>query len=365
MSENSISRATLSKIASLVRPALATQTFIPAYNHIAFTGRRAMAHNDIAAIDVKADLPIRGCLPGELLIKTLASFNGDSVMLQESAKDQSVLVVSGRSKIKLPTMPLNDFPFEMPEFNKAAEIELSKEMVSGIERCLVSAGSDPNHPSSMGVTLDHEDGYATLFATDNFTISLYQTDTKVELPGDAPVILPTFFCNQLISLAKAFPSEQPVLFLLADGLLVEFSNDATLFTKTLVDLTPVDFPKLVRGLVALDGLQKKLTGIPDAFESAFQRALLVQSAELDKTTRVSFDGNQLSLSSSSQMGDADDSFKFDHDGRDCEFLIDPNLVIRGSKTCTSIFLAPKVLVLADPKATFVHIIAHCAEPSKK
>lgn len=360
MTDNTISRATLAKIASLVRPALATQTFIPAYNHIAFTGKRALAHNDIAAIEVRAQLPVRGCLPGELLIKALASFTGDSVMLQESSKDQSVLVVSGRSKIKLPTMALNDFPFEMPDFDKAAEIKLSKEMITGIELCLVSAGSDPNHPSSMGVTLDHEDGYATLFATDNFTISVYSTNTEIKLPGDAPVILPTFFCNQIIALAKAYMAETPILFLLPDGLLVEFGNEALLFTKTLVDLEPVNFPKLVKGLVELSTLDKKLTGIPDAFEGAFQRALLVQSAELDKTTRVSFDGSTLSLRSSSQMGDADDSFKFDADGKDCEFLVDPNLVIRGSKSCTSIYLAPKVLVLASPKAEFVHIIAHCS-----
>lgn len=360
MSDNTISRATLAKITSLVRPALATQTFIPAYNHIAFTGKRAMAHNDIAAIEVLAQVPIRGCLPGELLIKALASFTGENVMLLEGSKDQSVQVVSGRSKIKLPTMALNDFPFEMPDFSKAAEIELTKEMITGIEHCLVSAGSDPNHPSSMGVTLDVEDGYATLFATDNFTISVYSTGSEIKLPGDAPVILPTFFCNQIIALAKAFPVGRPVLFLLADGLLVEFGTDAMLFTKTLVNLEPVNFPKLVQGLVSLDKLPKQLTGIPDAFEGAFQRALLVQSAELDKTTRVTFDGSTLSLHSSSQTGDADDSFKFDADSKDCEFLVDPNLVIRGSKTCTSIYLAPKVLVLASPKADFVHIIAHCS-----
>jgi DNA polymerase III sliding clamp (beta) subunit (PCNA family) len=344
----------------LVRPALATQTFIPAYNHIAFTGKRAMAHNDIAAIEVRAQLPIRGCLPGELLIKALASFTGDSVMLQEGTKDQSVQVVSGRSKIKLPTMALNDFPFEMPDYDKASSIDLSKDILKGIECCLVSAGNDPNHPSSMGVTLDQEDGYATLFATDNFTISVYSSGTEIKLPGDAPVILPTFFCNQIIALAKAFPGSDPILFLLADGLLAEFGEDAVLFTKTLVDLEPVDFPKLVKGLVKLDGLAKQLTGIPDAFEGAFQRALMVQATELDKTTRVSFDGTTLSLRSSSQIGDADDSFKFDADGKDCEFLVDPNLVIRGSKTCTSIYLAPKVLVLATPKAEFVHIIAHCS-----
>jgi len=360
MTDNTISRATLAKVASLVRPALATQTFIPAYNHIAFTGKRAMAHNDIAAIEVRAQVPVRGCLPGELLIKALASFTGDSVMLQESSKDQSVLVVSGRSKIKLPTMALNNFPFEMPDYEKAQSIILSKDIVKGIEQCLVSAGSDPNHPSSMGVTIDQEDGFAMLFATDNFTISIYSSSTKIKLPGDAPVILPTFFCNQIIALAKAYAVDEPILFLLADGLLVEFGNEALLFTKTLVDLEPVNFPKLVNGLVALDSLGKRLTGIPDAFESAFQRALLVQSAELDKTTRVSFDGGTLSLHSSSQMGDADDSFKFDADGKDCEFLVDPNLIIRGSKTCTSIYLAPKVLVLADVKATFVHIIAHCS-----
>ena len=57
--KNTISREALVKVTSLVRPAISTQTYIPAYQHIAFDGVTATSHNDISAIIVRAPFPIR------------------------------------------------------------------------------------------------------------------------------------------------------------------------------------------------------------------------------------------------------------------------------------------------------------------
>lgn len=372
--KSSMNREALLKITSLIRPALATQTFIPAYNHIAFDGDFALTHNDIAAISIRCNFPEPCCVPGELLIKALGSFSADAVMLQRIEASGALQVVSGRSKLKVPTMPLKSFPFELPlPGSIASSVSLTPEIIDAISRCLVSAGNNPNHPATMGVTLDCDDsGLAVLFATDNYTISRCSTKQKISLPGDAPVILPTFFCNQLIALTKAFPDlkDDIILHLMPGALLVEFGGhdeapEASLFSKTIDDMEPLNFPKIIKKHIDITKLDKILAKIPDAFDAAFSRQLLVLGSELDKVTQVSYEDDLMKLKSSSQVGESDESFRFDGTGERCNFFVDPSFVVRGGKLCDRMALGENVLVMAGDKDAFIHIIAHVSAPSKK
>jgi hypothetical protein len=375
MSEkSSTNREALLKIVSLIRPALATQTFIPAYNHIAFDGDYALTHNDISAISIRCPFPDPCCVPGELFIRALGSFSAESVALQRSNADQNLLVVSGRSRLKVPTMPLKSFPFALPEPESSGEaISLTPGIIDSISQCLLSAGNNPNHPATMGVTLDmDEEGCALLFATDNYTISRHSTDQKIQLPGDAPIILPTFFCNQLIALTKAFPElgKFITLYAMPGALLVEFGDEpgrpeASLFSKTIDDLQPLDFPKIIKKHIDVTRLDKILGKIPDAFDAAFSRQLLVLGSEVDKVTQVQYDDGTMKLRSTSQVGESDESFSFDGPDSKFDFHIDPTFVIRGSKFCDRIALGDRVLVMAGDKDRFLHIIAHVSAPAGK
>lgn len=356
-------RANLIKVANLVRPALATQAYIPALTNICFDGDMVTAYNDISAISVRSAVGLECCVPGELLIRALGSFGADEVVFQQG-KDASVVLSSGRSKVKLPALGLKDFPFSWPDPEKADEVVLSHGILKGIERCLLSVGNDPTHPAQMGVTLDMDDKkYAVLYSTDNFSISRHQTTTKIKLPGETPVILPRFFCEQLVGLAKVFTEEEMVLELHAGALVACFGKAAMLFSKTPVDLEPLDYPRIVSKHVKLDSVKDQLSAIPDNFDAAFQRALLVLSGELDKATKVTIGDGVLKLSSSSSMGDADDSMKYDgdFDGPGEPFYVDPTLVGRALKVCGLLGFTDKVLILADADAQFVHLIAHCSK----
>ena len=353
----SINREALLKALALVRPALATQDFIPALTHVRFDGEYAMTYNDISAISVACGVDIKRCVPGDLLIRALGSFGGSTVALAYDEAKSTLLLSSGRSKLKLPTLAGSAFPFELPSDN-APELMLDKHIVRGIERCLISVGSDPTHPEQMGVTLEADtDGHAVLFSTDNFSISRYQTKSKVELPGDAPIILPTFFCEQIVALSRQFSEEEARLTIFPTSLLIEFGLAAAVFTKTLVDLTPVDFPKVIKRHV-VSPASVELSKIPDAFDAAFQRQLLVLANEVDKTTKVETDYTGVSLFSTSAMGDADDDIEMKLT-KEVQFLVDPALVVRGLKTCTKVGFYPKVMILADDDGSFLHLIAHC------
>lgn len=367
----SINRESLLKLLSLVRPALSTVDYIPALKHIRFHAFYATAYNDASAIEVKlpsAALNLGLCVPGEMVIKALGSFNAENVMVQQNEKDHTILITSGRSKIKVPTMGIKDFPLSIPAGGSTPSIELSDDVLTGIQRCLISVGNDPTHPATMGVTLDvSDDGKIVLFSTDNATISRYQTKTKAKLPGDAPVILPTFFCEQLVALKRAYPQAEVEVELHPGALVAGFWNgkaatdpEATLFSKTLVDLTPIDFPKIIRKHCDVSAIGRDLQEIPIGFDAAFSRALLILSAEQDKATKVSVADGYIRLLSTSSNGESSDSLAWgDKVARD-PFFVDPALVARGLKACTHLAFMGKVFVMSDKDSTFLHLVSHCS-----
>lgn len=362
MSKNTVSREAILKAAQLVRPAVASQAYVPSLTHIWFSGDWLTAYNDVTAIAVKGpDLELECCVPGDMLIKTLNGFTASEIAVQENVKEGSLLLTSGRAKLKLHTLPGNDFPFEWPDGN-ATKINLDDKILKGIERCLISVGSDPTHPSQMGVTLaTDDDGQAVLYSTDNFTISRYAAKTSIKLPADTPIILPTFFCEQLVLLSKQF-DEDVTLRVLPGCVVAVIGKSAQLFTKMVDDLEAVDFEKMITRYFKLAAVKKAQQRIPDGFEPALSRALLVLSNNADKVTKVTATEDALKLATTSDLGDANDSLAFDgSDAPENPFFMDPGLVARASKVCSFITLMDKVLVLSNEDASFVHMIAHCSE----
>lgn len=337
----------------LVRPAVANQAYIAALTHFFFDGVSVTAYNDVAAISVRTSLDLVLCLPADNLQKILNSLSADKVMVTQ-AEAGSVTLSAGRSKIKLPTMTAEDFPFELPVSDPYGTFKVSDAMLRGIEKCLVGVGQDPTHPAQMGITIESD---GTLYSTDNFTISRYRIAGKIPLPGNSPVIMPTFFCQQLLALAKAFPDEPVEIDIRTESLVAVIGEQATLFTKLLVDVEPMNFSHIINRHLEGEDLSDLLMDIPDGFDSAFDRALLILSGDIDKATKLSVKDGRLKLYSSSQNGESSDTLILKVP--DTEAIhVDPSLVSRSSKICRKIALLPKVMVMAD--GGFTHLIAHCS-----
>lgn len=362
---DSFNRDAFLRIINLVSPALSSQDFVPILKNICFRKGKAIAFNDRAAIGVTlpagmSDLTVT--IPGAMLKSAVASFNADSVAVQ-LGEGSEALITSGRSKIKLATMPAADFPFKMPD--SGTVIKFTEPMLKGMQACMPAIGNDPTRPATMGVTLDVEDGCATFYATDNATISRYKTKSKVKLPGDSPVILPTFFCEQLLSIGRAFPQGEWEIDL-APGVIVGVlfeGEDMVAFTlhREQVDPDPLDFPAVINRHCKLAALPDLLDEVPSALDAAFGRAVLVQAQEPDKATKVTVTPAAIKLLSSGPVGEAQDSVPFDSvgDGPGEPFFVDPGLFLRGLKGSSHIAFFPKVVVLGNEDGSFAHLISHC------
>jgi len=350
-----INREHLLQSLNLAKAAVAGQAYVPALTHFAFDGWGVLAYNDVSAIGIHAPIDMPVCLPAEMLIKTLNSMTAESILITETGED-AVVVAAGRSKVKIPFLPLNSFPFEFPPVCYDDGFIVTADMLKGIEKCLVGVGTDPTRPAQMGVTLEATEFGCVLYSTDNFTISRYKSKSHIKLPGNVPIILPAFFCNQMLALAKAFMDEEIAVGLPKGAICANFGGQAMLFTKLLVDLEPLDFARLFSKYLQGAGTDDAAE-IPNGFESALDRALLILSTEMDKATNISVAGGKMRLFSSSGQGEATDLLAFEHPDTD-SFLADPALVSRASKTCRKMKLLEKVMLLTDGQ--FLHLIAHCS-----
>ena len=351
-------RAALLAAATLVRPALAKSEYVPALTHIQFRGGFATAYNDTAAIAVSCPPGIERCVPGELLIKALGAFSGATLAITLPKGESGLQIQSGRSKVKLPTLPAADFPFDSALSSAGGtETELSPAVLAGIDRCLISVGSDEKHPATMGVTLEAGEGSkAVLYSTDNVTIT--RVETAEQIRAGTLVILPTFFCEQLLSVRRSFPSCAVVLVQVEGALFADFVDEhnntqATVFHRMLVDPEPLDYPGIFARHV--DPSKVDLKDIPDALDAALGRALLVLGTEPVKVTKVKTDGKVMYLTSTSALGDAADDVDFA--SRPMDFKVDPALIVRGLKAATKMALLPRGVALAGPDG-FLHLVAN-------
>lgn len=359
-----VRREDLLKAVQLVRPALSTQTFIPALSHMRLSDGVAEAYNDVTAISV--ELPeelgddLDFCVPGDLIIKVLNSFTTGEVVLKRKGKTQAISVTAGRSNLTVPTLPSSDFPLKWPTGKAEAEITLNASVLKGLERCLLSVGQDAAHPAQMGVTLaTDEDGCAVLYSTDNFTVSRSTTSEKIKLPANAPIILPTFFCEQLLALAKSFPDEKATLLLFDGAVMAELGSRASVLTKLVADVDPLDFQTILDKHVGTTSVRKNHSELPKGLEAALNRALLVLGATQDKFTEMSIVKEELLMSSSSDLGVCEDALEVDAD--DCnKFIVDPSMVLRAVKHCTHMTAKKNALVMSNSDASFVHMISHCS-----
>lgn len=357
-----LNREQLLKAVNLVKPALSTQMYIQALTHVAFEKGLVAAYNDVTAIAVKCPFEFETCLPGDLLIKLLNNLQSDEITVSEV--DNNLLFAGGRSKLKIPTLEIDSFPFTMPdEDDLENEFTISRNMIEGFEKCLISVGTDASHPALMGITL--ESG-GTIYSTNNHSLSrFYSDDEHIKLPADIPVILPTFFCQQLISMSKHFIEAKINLSFFKGSVLAHFVNPdkelvASVFSKMLVDIEPMDFDRIIKKYCGDETIKRFATVIPDSFDSSIDRALLILNNEQFKTTKISIDDGKLSMHSKSAMGVAEDSMRFK--GK-CEqdldyFLIDPSMVSKATRICNKLAALENVLVLTNEDESFVHVIAH-------
>lgn len=335
---------------------LATQDFIAILQHFAFDGETVVAYNDIAACKLQLESNLHCTVPGNLLLRLLNTLSSEEVEIEETSTKTNVTVSAGRSKNKLPMLPLEDFVFKLPQLNEKP-ITVAASLIDGIKKNLVNVSTNPTRPEFNGINLIIESTGLTLYSSDGLSVSRYQINDTFSMSPTEQVqcILPAFFCERLANLHTPLAGRDADILMQfsKQWAIAELANNH-LFTRVIDRKPPACEDIIAKFVPDLDDLE--MWDIPSELESIIDRAILFLDQQAGiTTTQVTVKGDEVEFRTTSNVGNSHDIMQIPVDLGSFSFSVDPNLLLRGFKICKQMTLKSNVIVMQSEN--FLHLIA--------
>lgn len=280
-----VERKVLLEKLQVVSPALSTNEMIPVLTHFWLTGKDLMAFNDRIAISTPFQTEFRGAVQSSLLewvksvrFKTIKISPVDKGILVTGGKEDKDEKKSRYSRYDCPTLPPEDFIFEMPKASESAEFPVdANEFVAGLENCMRSVTSDTSVPDQLGVTLIPSDDKLLMFSTNDQTVCYSEVKLSGECAIQERVILSGTFCQQLLRLSKG---DKLHLEIHPDHVLFKAAG-TKIFGKLINSDNPVDFTSIIEY-----HLQNatKLFPIPERLKGILDRHIIVANSKIDRSS---------------------------------------------------------------------------------
>lgn len=182
-----IAKQDLARLLAATTRAIEARNTIPIHATVRLvaTGGKLTATATDLDIEVAATATVDGdlavCVDGKLFNAAVTKAPGDITLSEE---DGHLIVKSGRSRIKLQTLPVEDFPsFAAGEFVKTFEIDLA----ALVEPVAFAMSQEATRHYLCGVHLHHTDTSLVAVATDGHRMVVHKADTVGDIPA---VILP-------------------------------------------------------------------------------------------------------------------------------------------------------------------------------
>lgn len=306
----------LSKL-SQAAPAINNAGSITELKHLWFDREHIYAYNGGMGIRVDYPTELELGVHGETLLKLCKTGSGP---LGIKLSDGTMTVSSGRSHVKLSSLPLSDFmdkesdervvwPYP-EEPGGGFELELSEELLDGLRRALLVKPRNHNRVEHYGVSFFPLKEGAGLYTTDDNTMLEVKVDMTVPR-GVTKFILPRVFAEQLVAQcgdgAKLTVSDH--LRAVGDGV--------TLYTSFLDPEDIHDMPKILGGIA---GEAESFATIPSGFTEALDRMFILAGDQREPELSMEVNGGVLRVFGTYPLGELDEEFELDEELPDTEAL---------------------------------------------
>jgi len=342
------------------KPFLMSQDFIPILTHFCFDNDNVVAYNDIAGISISMESELNCAVPGSLMLKMLGTMTAETIRV-EMPNERNITLLSGKTKLRLPILAPEEFVFEIPNVDELQSIQVPKDFLVGLKKCLISVGIDPSHPEQTGITWSLEKDKITIFSTDNKSISSYYSEVAVDIEEPLKLITPAFFCNQIIDLAEYYADNMDEITLHFDESVVvaELGENSSckIFSRLINAANLMDYDEIIAGMIK--GIEDDaFVPAPLELEPTLERASVLLTTGDITTSEVTINNMEVIFNTESPFGKAVDTIGFPNDLGSFRFEVNPALLQRGFKVSNTIAIAPKLIVMKDSGSTFIQLISH-------
>lgn len=351
-----------------VKPFLMAQDFIPILNHFCFDGLYVSAYNDVAGIFISMESDLQCAVPGNLLLKMLSTMTTETVQV-EMPTERNIKLTSGKTNIKLPVLPPEEFVFKLPDTTDIEKVRVPKTFLRGLKKCLISVGQDPSHPEQTGISWFIEHNKISIYSTNDKSISKFSVEGEdVGFLNDdqIKVIIPAFFCEEVIELTNFYAENDDYIDLyIKEGkrgdnfVVAEIGTNGSckIFTR-LINGEFMNFESVITRM--LEGTtEDTFVDASEILKPVLERAvLLLSTSETLNSTEVSVEDNEITFLTETTLGRTLDVVVFPKPLGVFRFSVDPSLIQNGFKVTDNIAILSNLIVLTSEDRNFIHLISH-------
>lgn len=261
-------------------------------------------------------------IPVKLLFNAIAKSPEGPVEINVDAGDRAHIVagsaeytISGMNVVDFPSLPedQNTFEYVVPQMN----------LRDMLRKTAYAASQDDTRKTLRGVLMSLRDSKVTMVATDGRRLALSECDIEVPAEEEKDIILPT---KVVAELQRALSTDGDARITIQKSQVSVNLGETRIYSKLLDEVYPnyrQVIPSELSEHVAVDRL---------LLLSALDRVSVMAQDE-SNSTRLTFDSNQLIVTSSSaEAGSARDIVPIKYDGPRIEINFNPGFVMDPLKT---------------------------------
>lgn len=290
-----MNRAELVKTLELVKPALDNKNLVPIFQCFTFVPGSVTAYNDTIAISGPCDLEETCAIHGGTLLGLLSNHSAEEVEIE--LEDQNALVKAGKSVIKIPFEPEENFLFEEPADKWELKVPFTISLFEAMELCLGTVSTDETQPALHGITFTGN----CLYSCNGDTI----TKAQVSVKTPKRYLMPTPFCEAVSKLWSSLGMAKGMLQFSKDWVYANF-EDWAVYGRVLEVKDPIDFDALIKRTVKT---KTPTQAVPEGLDEALSRARVLADPESQKT-RITISKGKMRLLTETQMGEVADELPF-------------------------------------------------------
>lgn len=256
-------------------------------------------------IQMKADEPVRLCIPARKLFEIVKEVDGDVALQSDEA--QWINVSAGASNFRLACLSPEEFP-AWPEMEKAMELELEPGVLATmIEKTVYAAGESDTRYTLNGLLFHITGGNVIVVGTDGHRMAVIKRQVPGAADKEAKVIVPR---KTVTELRKFLGGDAQVKIVIGKNNIL-FRVGEMEFLARLIEGTYPDYTQVIP-----TKNDKKLKVQRAAFIKALRR-VSVMSRERSNAAKLELAPGKMTLSSSNpDLGEASDEVAIEYTGEE-------------------------------------------------
>jgi len=267
---------------------------------------------------VDCEVPEEGAttLPVKLLSSTISSCAEGAVELETDVQDRA-RISAGSASFKLSGMSVADFP-KLPAADDAFAYTLPQATLREmLRKTSYAVSQDETRKTLKGVLMSFKDGKLTMVATDGRRLALVEHELDFPAAAEKDIILPS---KVVAELQRSLSGDGEVKVKIEKSQVSFNLGDTQIYSKLVDEIYP-NYRQVIPS-----SSKEKITVDRKLLLDAIDRAS-VMTMEESSSTRLTFDSNQLLVSSiAAEIGEAKDIVPIKYGGEKIEIVFNPAYV---------------------------------------